>query len=151
MSWQQAKVAGEKNANEGHGQHILYVDDEEPLVLLITRTLKRLGYEVTGFTDPVEALRVFQARPSEFKAVVTDLSMPTMSGFDFAEEIRLIRADVPVIVTTSYFRSQDQELASRAGVRELILKPDTVEELGEALHRQLSGSEDKARAAGKGI
>jgi signal transduction histidine kinase len=133
----------------GRGQNILYVDDEEPLVLLITRTLKRLGYRVTGFTDPVAALKAFQTHPSDFQAVVTDLAMPQMSGIDFAEEVKHIRSDIPVIITTGYVRPQDQELAFRVGVRELILKPDTVEELGNALHRQLAGDQTRAIAAGQ--
>ena len=127
-------------APEGRGQHILYVDDEEPLVLLVTRTLKRLGYRVTGFTDPVDALRALREGSTDFQAVVTDLSMPRMSGADFAHEVLQMCPAMPVVLTTGYLRPQDQELARRIGVRELILKPDTVEDLGIVLHRLLSES-----------
>jgi CheY-like chemotaxis protein len=122
----------------GHGQHILYVDDEQPLVLLITRTLKRMGYEVTGFSDPMEALHALRQQPARFQALVTDLSMPQMSGTDLAQEALQICPGLPVIVTSGYIRPQDQEIARKLGVREMILKPDTVEELGDALHRQLA-------------
>jgi nitrogen-specific signal transduction histidine kinase len=122
----------------GQGQHILYVDDEEPLVLLITRTLKRMGYKVTGFTNPVEAVHALKKNPSEFQAIVTDLSMPQMSGLDLAQEVLQLYPAMPVIITTGYIRPQDLELARNVGVKELILKPDTVEDLGNALHRLLS-------------
>ncbi len=127
-------------APAGQGQHIIYVDDEEPLVWLVTRTLKRLGYEVTGFTGPVEALRLLRERPRDFQAVVTDLAMPQMSGTEFAHEVLQTCPGMPVILITGYIGPQDQEMARRVGVRELILKPDSVEELGNALHRILSGS-----------
>ena len=127
-------------APSGRGQHILYVDDEEPLVLLVTRTLKRLGYRVSGFTNPLEALSVLRSNPCDFQAIVTDLSMPQMSGIDFANEALQLCPKIPVILTTGYIRSQDQQLAQKMGIRELILKPDTVEDLGNALHRVLSVS-----------
>jgi signal transduction histidine kinase len=128
-------------APQGQGQHILYVDDEEPLVLLLTRTLKRLGYRVSGFTDPLEALRALRQTPCGFDAIVTDLSMPQMSGTDFTHEALQICPRVPVILTTGYICPQDQELARRVGAREVILKPDTVEELGNALHRLLGAGQ----------
>jgi CheY-like chemotaxis protein len=133
---------------QGSGQHILYVDDEEPLVLLMSRTLKRLGYNVTGFTDPLDALNAFRQSPAEFHALVTDLSMPAMSGTELARQALQIRSDLPVILTTGYVQPQDQELALRIGVRELIPKPDTVEELGNSLHRQLSRIGNVVLAAG---
>jgi signal transduction histidine kinase len=123
----------------GQGQHILYVDDEEPLVLLVTRTLKHLGYRVSGFTNPLEALAELRKNPCSFDAVVTDLSMPQMSGTEFTQEVLHLCPHLPVIITTGYIRPQDQELAQKAGVREVILKPDTVEDLGKVLHRILSG------------
>ena len=127
---------------KGTGQHILYVDDEEPLVLLITRTLKRLGYEVTGFTDPLEVLRALRQQPCKFHALITDLSMPQMSGTALAQEALQLCPNLPVIITSGYLRPQDQEVARRVGVKELILKPDTIEELGNVLHRLLAASQD---------
>ncbi|HTR65860.1 MAG TPA: response regulator [Terriglobales bacterium] len=132
---------------QGRGQHILYVDDEEPLVLLITRTLKRLGYEVTGFTDPLQALHALRQHPCSFRALVTDLSMPAMSGTDLAREALEICPQLPVILTSGYIRPQDQEVAQRVGVRELLLKPDTVEELGAVLQRVLGGNECEPESA----
>jgi PAS domain S-box-containing protein len=119
----------------GEGQSILYVDDEESLVYLVTRVLERLGYRVAGYTDPCEALQAFQGNPAAYQAVVTDLSMPTMSGIDFAREVLVTRPELPVVMTSGYVRAKDRELVSEVGIRELLLKPNTVEELGAVLHR----------------
>jgi PAS domain S-box-containing protein len=123
----------------GEGQRILYVDDEEPLVYLLTRILERLGYAVTGFIDAQVALDAFKANPNAFDVVVTDLSMPGLSGHDLAREILKIRPALPVVMTSGYVRAADRELALRTGVKELVLKPDTAQALGEVLHRLLNG------------
>lgn len=119
----------------GEGQSVLYLDDEESLVYLVTRVLERLGYRVDGYTDPGEALKAFQGNPSAYEAVVTDLSMPIMSGIEFAREVLAARPDLPVVMTSGYVRPKDRELVKGVGVRELLLKPNTVEELGAVLHR----------------
>jgi PAS domain S-box-containing protein len=124
----------------GLGQSILYVDDEESLVYLITRVLERLGYRVVGFTDARAALTAFESNPDAYEAVVTDLSMPGMSGEEFAKLILQIRPQVPVVMTSGYVQPEDRQSALQAGVRELLLKPNTVEELGEVLHRLLSAT-----------
>ncbi len=117
----------------GAGQHVLYVDDEAPLVYLAQRMLERLKYAVTGFSNPTEALQVFQSRPDDFDVVVTDLSMPSLSGFDLARQILAIRPEMPIVMTTGYLRPQDQQAAAILGLRALILKPNTAEELGQVL------------------
>jgi PAS domain S-box-containing protein len=116
---------------------VLYVDDEEALVFLVQLGLQRLGYQVTGFTDSARAVREFQARPRDFDAVVTDLSMPGMSGFDLARELLATRPDVPILVTSGFLRPEDQQNAERIGVRGLTLKPDTIEELCRNVDRLL--------------
>jgi len=125
-------------AFHGNGERILFLDDEEPIVLLAGRMLKRLGYEVHAHTRAVDALAEFRARPAEFDLVLTDLSMPGASGMDFARHVLEIRPDVPVIMTTGYIDPDDLDLARRIGVREVILKPTTIEEMGRSFHRQLA-------------
>lgn len=124
----------------GEGQSVLYVDDEESLVYLVTRVLERLGYRVTGFTDAREALAKFQAEPDAYQAVVTDLSMPAMSGVEFAEQVLKLRPALPVVMTSGYVRQIDRETVLNTGVRDLLLKPNTVEELGDVLHRLMRES-----------
>jgi PAS domain S-box-containing protein len=114
-------------------ERVLYVDDEEPLVVLITRMLGRLGYKVTGETNPVHAVELFRASPKSFDVVVTDLAMPQLSGFDMASQLLAIRPDVPIVMTSGFVRPEDQKRAQAMGIRELILKPDTIDQLGRAL------------------
>jgi CheY-like chemotaxis protein len=114
---------------------VLYVDDEEALVALVTRTLGRLGYTVTGRTNPIEALELFRANPAAFDAVVTDLAMPQLSGFDLATRMLAIRPELPIIMTSGFVRPEDQERALAMGLRDLILKPDTIAQLGRTLDR----------------
>jgi CheY-like chemotaxis protein len=121
----------------------MYVDDEEPLVRLAKRVLTRLGYLVTGHTDPVQALEEFRDRPGDFDAIITDVSMPTLSGFDLTREALAIRPDLPVIMTSGYVRKEDEEAAQQLGVREIILKPNTLDELGKALQRLFANAKSK--------
>ena len=120
---------------KGAGERILYVDDEEPLVYLTTQVLGRLGYKVSGFVEAEAALRCFQQDPYQFDAVITDLSMPRLSGRDLAARFLKIRPEVPIILASGYIRPEDSESALQLGVRDLILKRDTVVDLGRVLHR----------------
>ncbi len=122
----------------GGGEHVMYIDDEESLVFLGQRVLERMGYRVSGFSDPSQALQAFTQSPQAFDVVVTDLSMPGMSGFNLARAILQQRPDVPIVMTTGYVRPEDKETARASGIRELILKPNTIEELGRALDRLFS-------------
>lgn len=119
----------------GRGVRILYVDDEEALVFLATRMLQRLGHAVAGYTDAIQALQEFRSRSGDFDVIVTDLAMPKMSGFDFAREVLAFCPGMPIIMTSGYVRSEDQEAAQRMGIREVILKPTTIEELVPLLDR----------------
>ncbi len=126
--------------NRGTGQRVLYVDDDEALVRLMTRVLKRLGYQISGCMSPQEALAIFAASPADFDVVVTDVSMPALSGFELAAELRKLRRDIPILMTSGYVRPEDREVAREQGVRELLLKPYTAAELGAALARVFSTS-----------
>jgi CheY-like chemotaxis protein len=135
---EQATVDAKRSAqtvSHGQGQRVLYIDDDEALVFLATRMLERAGYRVTGFIDPQHALDAFRSKPDEYDVVVTDLSMPGMPGSELARELQRIRPDVPIILTSGYIRSGESELAKRLGVRAVILKPNTVDELANTLHR----------------
>jgi len=127
--------------------HILYVDDDLALVSLASRTLQRLGYQVTGCDDPVAAVELFRAAPRDFDVVVSDLSMPMLHGFDLARELLSIRPQLPVVITSGYVRQEDQDAAARIGVSALILKPNTIEELGDTLHRLFQKKESQAAQA----
>jgi PAS domain S-box-containing protein len=110
-------------------ERVLYVDDEESLVLLVTRTLERIGYKVTGQTNPLGALELFRSNPDAYDVVVTDLAMPGLSGFELTSGLQRIRADIPVVITSGYIRPEDQQRAMAMGLRGLILKPNAIEQL----------------------
>jgi CheY-like chemotaxis protein len=122
----------------GAGERIMYVDDEEALVFLIDRALTKMGYRVDGHADPTLALGTFRSRPDDFDVVITDLSMPGMSGPDLASEMRRIRPDIPIIMTSGFIRPEDVRMAHRLGINQLIYKASTIEELGAALAREIA-------------
>jgi PAS domain S-box-containing protein len=127
-----------RQQNSGGGKHILYVDDEEALVFLTTRVLERLGYRVTGRTDAKQALNDFRADPMQFDAIVSDLSMPGMTGPELARAMMGIRPDIPIVLTSGYVRDEDLKIVRELKIRDLVLKPNTVEDLGDTLHRVLT-------------
>lgn len=121
-----------------HKERVLYVDDEEALVYLTARVLQKQGYQVTGFTDPQEALAIFRDHSHDFDVVVSDLAMPILSGFDLARELLLIRPDLIIVLTSGYVRREDMETAEQIGIKSVILKPNTVNELGATLDKLLN-------------
>jgi PAS domain S-box-containing protein len=130
---------------EGNGKHVLYVDDEEAIIFLMKRLLERQGFRFSGYTDPQEALVVARANPDQFDLVVTDYNMPGMCGLAVASALREIRADLPVVLASGYITEALRAKAPAAGIRELIYKPNTVEDLCEAVARlaQTAGKTSK--------
>lgn len=126
-----------------HREHILHVDDEETLVILTSRILQRLGYRVTSFTDSAEAARAFEEKPEQFDAVVTDIDMPSLSGFELVRRLRKTRCDVPFVITSGAFRAEDLRTAESLDLHALVVKPNTVDELGRVLHEELKASAGK--------
>ncbi|HKB56832.1 MAG TPA: response regulator, partial [Lacunisphaera sp.] len=93
----------------GRGESVLFVDDEKPLALLGRAMLEELGYTVTICNNPTEALSIVREKPAKFALVITDLTMPVMTGADLAVQLREIRTDLPVILTTGYTASLTPE------------------------------------------
>ena len=91
----------------------------EALVLVTQRRLERMGYVVTGCSDPRQALEIFRAHPMEFDAIMTDVSMPHLPGAELAQSVLQIRPDLPVIMASGYVRPEDQAAAARLGIREV--------------------------------
>ncbi len=127
-------------ATERTKSRLLYVDDDEALVFLARRLLERRGFVVHGYVDADEALQALESDPQAFDALVTDLSMPRLSGLELAESALALRPDLPVVLLSGYLRPEDETAAERLGIRALILKPDTVEALAETLDRLLAPS-----------
>ena len=108
---------------------ILYLDDEEPLVFIVKRMLERLGHQVAGFSTADAALAEFAAAPASFHLVLSDMSMPGMNGIDFATAVLKVRPDALVVIASGYVEPKDAERALAAGVRQVIRKPNTLEEM----------------------
>ena len=130
-------AASESSLPRGTGQHVLLVDDEEALVRLGMRRLQAIGYSVTGFTSNAEALGLFRAEPAAFDLVITDYSMPRMSGLEFARAITRVRATVPVVLLTGFIEDLPREVLAEAGVSRLLRKPVTLDQLARTVHDTL--------------
>lgn len=117
------------------GQHILYVDDDEAIIFMVTRMLKRLGYRVSAYTDQQTALDALQSNPRDFDLFLSDYNMPGMSGVDLARLSRVIRPELPVVLLSGYITDELRKQAAACGVRELVFKPNTTNELTDVVHR----------------
>ncbi len=104
-------------------ESVLFVDDEKTLVDIARRMLKRLGYSVTGLTDASEALGTFKQAPASFDLVITDKTMPKMTGLVLAEKLRKIRPDIPILLCTGYKEKDTEVKLKKAGINGFILKP----------------------------
>lgn len=126
------KSNDETNSTEGVGR-VLLVDDEEMLVNLVRRTLGNLGYEVDAYTEPGEALKAFQADPDSYDIMVTDLTMPGLTGRELAREVQKISPDLPIIICSGYNKFANQETADSLGIYAFAQKPLKVNELGNLI------------------
>jgi CheY-like chemotaxis protein len=121
----------------GGNERILFIDDEEPLADLGKDFLEGLGYRVVAETDPVKAIDAFREDQDAFDLVITDKTMPHMTGFDVARELRKFRADIPVILCSGFQEKEDLEKQSALGIRFFIMKPVRMHELADAVRNAL--------------
>ncbi len=118
-------------------ERILFVDDEELLVEWGRTTLERLGYTVTTATDGKEVLKLFSSDPSRFDLVITDHTMPGITGLQFAKELLKIRSDIPIILCTGHSETVSPDIAREAGIKEFLMKPLAKQELAQTIRRVL--------------
>ena len=112
---------------------ILFVDDEEPLVDIGKHMLERLGYRVVATTCPKEALIRFKEKPDSFDLVITDMTMPQMSGDALAEKLMEVRSDIPVILCTGHSDLINKEKAMAMDIKEFLMKPHTIRDLANTI------------------
>jgi CheY-like chemotaxis protein len=125
---------------QGNGETVMLVDDEETLVRLGEEIIAKLGYEPVGYTSPVEALEAFRADPQRFDVVLSDETMPGMTGSQLAERIRAINGDVPIVLMSGYAAAPLAARALAVGAVDVLNKPllahDIARALEGALHRR---------------
>ena len=130
-----------KEAAAGGKERILFVDDEEPLVELGENLLASLGYDVVGKKNSLEALDLFSSCPEKFDLVVTDLTMPDMTGIDLAQKILRIKPGMPIILCTGFSETITPESIDSVGVKDLIMKPFQRRQIAESIRKTLDKKE----------
>lgn len=129
-----------------HGdERILLIDDEQFLVDIGSQILQRLGYQVETRTSSVDALALFSAQPSRYDLVITDMTMPNLTGDKLAAELIRIRPDIPIVLCTGYSEMMLEEKARAIGIKALVMKPILMEKLAGAIREALDGFDSQAR------
>jgi CheY-like chemotaxis protein len=118
-------------------EKLLLVDDEDAIANIYGLSLKRLGYRITTRTSAVEALDLFRAKPKDFDLVITDMTMPVMTGEVLAAELMAIRPEIPVIVSTGYSKRISESQAKQNGIKALVIKPIIKADLAKTVRRVL--------------
>jgi CheY-like chemotaxis protein len=118
-------------------EHILVVDDEPAIVEVVSDLLQSLGYQVTVCTESPMALDIFRANPDDFDLLVSDQTMPGLTGLELAREITAIKPALPVILCTGFSRDIDADTAKRLGIKGFIMKPLAFGELARLVRSLL--------------
>jgi two-component system cell cycle sensor histidine kinase/response regulator CckA len=113
------------------------VDDDRALVEVGKQMLEQLGYQVVATSDSREALYIFQQQGDQFDLVITDYTMPQMTGMDLAQRILDLRPGTPIILCTGYSDSVDADIAEKAGICAFAMKPLAQRELARVVRRAL--------------
>ena len=121
-------------------EHILLVDDEQPLVEIGRQMLERLGYSVATRTSSIEALELFKVDPNRFDLVITDIVMPNLTGDKLAKKIINIRNDIPVVLCTGYSEKFTRRNASEMGIHTFLMKPLVMRDLANTVRQALAAN-----------
>jgi CheY-like chemotaxis protein len=126
-------VGAEDAAPNGNGETILLIDDEEALVRLGEEMIAVIGYEPVGFTSSLAALETFRASPARFDAVLSDESMPDMTGSELAIQLRAVRPDIPIVLMSGFVTPALATRARAIGVTEVLAKPLVARDIARSL------------------
>ena len=129
---------GKKPSIEGN-ERIMLVDDEKQLLEMLKRRLTRLGYRVTAFSHPRSALDEFTSRPDDYDLVITDMTLPYLTGDELSRLLLSIRPELPIIICTGFNHKLSREVAFEIGIKDYLDKPVTVDVLGTSIRRLLDG------------
>lgn len=120
--------------------HILFVDDEEMLARMAGKLLALMGHTVDIFTIATEGLKCFTQQPESYDLVITDLTMPDMSGLELATSVKAINPHLPVILSTGFSELLNEQEAFAKGIDVILSKPVTVDDLNKAIAKALQAS-----------
>ncbi len=123
---------------QGGMESILLIDDEKGIVKMVQQMLERLGYQVTSHTRSPEALRVFQANPNKFDLIISDMAMPQITGLELANEIKILRPDIPVIICTGFSEQINEDIYKELGIEICLTKPVIKKEMAKAIRDALA-------------
>ncbi len=126
----------------GGSEHIMYVDDEEGLAILGQEFLEDMGYTVTPVFSSIEALAAFRAEPDKYDLIVTDQTMPDMSGVELAQEIEKIAPGTPVVLSSGLKMTLESPGIAETSIREVLLKPEVFDRLPGVLRQLLAPGEN---------
>jgi CheY-like chemotaxis protein len=126
----------EKPLPKGH-ERALFIDDEQSLAEIGKEMLTRLGYEVVAKTNSLDALEFFRTDPDQFDLVITDMTMPHMTGEKLAQNLMSIRPDIPVILCTGYSEMMTEEKAKEMGIKGFAMKPLIIRDLASSIRKVL--------------
>ena len=124
---------------------ILFVDDEKGVIESGKEILESIGYTITPTTSASEALEIFRSDPDSFDLVLTDMTMPKMTGIELSKQMLAIRPDIPIILCTGSDIGTNPELIHAAGIKKMVMKPLTTNELAEAVYNALNPVEGQPR------
>jgi len=113
----------------GNGEHIMVVDDDIPLSLLFEEILSSYGYEVTRFDNSQVALEAFLNNPTKFQLILSDQTMPFLTGDEMVKQMISVKPELPVIICTGYSEKLNQELANKIGIKKILTKPVAIDQL----------------------
>ncbi len=131
-----AKVETDTPIQKGD-ERILLVDDEDMITNMEKQMLERLGYHVTARTSSTDALEAFKANPDRFDLIITDMTMPNMTGEQLAAEIIKIRSDIPVILCTGFSEMMSEEKAKSLGIKGFLMKPAVMKDFSYMIRKVL--------------
>ena len=119
-------------------ERILVVDDDEQIVRMEYQMLSSLGYQVTTHTNSEDALSAFQSHPQDFELIITDMTMPRLTGAALAQKVLAIRPEMPIILCTGFSELISEEKAKELGIREFLMKPIIKKKLSQVVRKVLN-------------
>jgi len=132
------KNTKEKPLPQGSNELIMVVDDEESIVQVVEIALRHIGYDVESYTSSVKALEAFEATPDRFACIITDQTMPTLTGVDLSKRILAKHPKFPIILCSGFSETINEEKARNLGIFQYLMKPATTRTLAESVHNAIA-------------